>query len=48
MEKILFLRYVVTTQCIEKDEEKVKVIQDWPTSKSVTEVRSFYKLVELV
>lgn len=44
MEKILFLIYVVTTQCIEKDEEKVKVIQDWPTSKSVTEVRSFYGL----
>ena len=26
------------------DEEKVKVIQDWPIPKSVSEVRSFYKL----
>jgi hypothetical protein len=24
------------------DEEKVKVIQDWPTTKSVSEVRSFH------
>jgi hypothetical protein len=24
------------------DEEKVKVIQDWPTTKSISEVRSFY------
>jgi len=25
------------------DEKKVKVIQDWPTPKSVSEVRSFYR-----
>jgi hypothetical protein len=44
MEKIVFLSYVVTAQGIEMDEEKVKAIQDWPTPKSVSEVRSFHGL----
>jgi hypothetical protein len=30
IEKILFLGYVVTAQDIKMDEEKVKVIWDWP------------------
>ena len=34
--------YIVTAQGIEMDEEKVKVIQDWPTPKSLSEVRSFH------
>jgi hypothetical protein len=33
MEKIVFLGYVVTAQGIVMDEEKVKAIQDWPTTK---------------
>jgi hypothetical protein len=36
--------YVVTAQGIEMDEEKVNAIQDWPTPKSVSEVRSFHGL----
>jgi hypothetical protein len=44
MEKIVFLGYVVTVQGIEMDEEKVKAIRDWPTPKSVSEVRSFHGL----
>jgi hypothetical protein len=44
MEKIVFLGYVVTAQGIEMDEEKVKAIRDWPTPKSVSEVRSFHGL----
>jgi hypothetical protein len=40
----VFLGYVVTTQGIEMDEEKVKVIWDWPTPKVVREVRSFHGL----
>jgi hypothetical protein len=44
MEKIMFLGYVVTAQGIEMDEEKVKAIRDWPTPKSVSEVRSFHGL----
>jgi hypothetical protein len=44
MEKIMFLRYVVTEQGIEMDEGKIKAIWDWPTHKSVTRVRSFHGL----
>ena len=44
MKKIVFLGYVVTTQGIEMDEEKVKAIRDWPTPKSVSEVRNFHGL----
>jgi hypothetical protein len=42
MEKIVFLSYVVIAQGIEMDEEKDKAIRDWPTPKSVSEVRSFH------
>ena len=38
------LGYVVTAQSIEMDEEKVKAIRDWPSPKSVSEVRSFHGL----
>jgi hypothetical protein len=44
MEKIVFLRYVVTAQGIEMNEEKVKAIWDWPTPKSVSGVKSFHRL----
>uniref|UniRef100_A0A2N9HWY0 Reverse transcriptase n=1 Tax=Fagus sylvatica TaxID=28930 RepID=A0A2N9HWY0_FAGSY len=44
MEKVVFLGYVVTTTGIEVDEEKVKAIKEWPTPKSITEVRSFHGL----
>jgi hypothetical protein len=44
MEKVIFLGYVVTTTGIEVDEEKVKAIKEWPTPKSITEVRSFHGL----
>jgi hypothetical protein len=40
----VFLGYVVIVQGIKIDEEKVKDIRDWPTSKSVSEVRSFHGL----
>jgi len=38
------LGYVVTAQSIEMDEEKVKAMRDWPSPKSVSEVRSFHGL----
>jgi len=44
MEKMVFFGYVVTTQGMEMDEEKVKAIRDWPTPQSVSEVRSFHGL----
>ena len=43
-EKLVFLGYVVSEKGIEVDEEKVKSIKEWPTPKSITEVRSFHGL----
>ena len=40
----MFLGYVVSAKGIEVDEEKVKAIKEWSTSKSITEVRSFHGL----
>jgi hypothetical protein len=44
MDKIVFLGYVVSAKGIEMDEAKVKAIQEWPTPKSITDVRSFHGL----
>jgi hypothetical protein len=41
---LLFLRYVVCLEGIHVDEEKVQAIQEWPTLKTVSEVRSFHGL----
>nr|XP_009603679.1 uncharacterized protein LOC104098601 [Nicotiana tomentosiformis] len=37
IDKVIFLGFVVNSNGIEVDEEKVKAIKDWPTPKSVTE-----------
>ncbi|KAH9686118.1 Endonuclease [Citrus sinensis] len=42
--QIVFLGYVVSAKGIDVDEEKVKAIKEWPTPKSVSEVRSFHGL----
>ena len=44
MDKVVFLGYVVSVRGIEVDEENVKDIEEWPTPKSITEVRSFHGL----
>ena len=44
MDKIVFLGYVVSANGISVDEEKVTAIKEWPTPKSITEVRSFHGL----
>jgi hypothetical protein len=49
MDMIVFLGYVVSAKGIEMDETKVKAIQEWPTQewptpKSITDVRSFHDL----
>ena len=44
MEKVVILGYVVSTKGIEVDEEKIKVIKEWPTPKNITEVRNFHGL----
>jgi hypothetical protein len=40
----MFLGYVVSAKGIAVDEEKVKAIKEWPTPKSIMEVRSFHGL----
>jgi hypothetical protein len=44
MEKVVFLSYVISVKGIKVDEEKVKAMKEWPTPKSITEVRSFHGL----
>ena len=48
MDKVVFLGYVVSAKGIEVDEEKVKAIKEWPTPKSITEVRSFHGLASFI
>ena len=40
----MFLGYVISAKGIAVDEKKVKAIKEWPTPKSITEVRSFHGL----
>ncbi|OMO89159.1 hypothetical protein CCACVL1_07993 [Corchorus capsularis] len=42
--KLVFLVFVVSSQGIEVDEEKIKVIKEWPTPTNVGQVRSFHGL----
>jgi hypothetical protein len=44
MERIAFLHYVVNAKRIEMDEAKIKVIQEWPTPKTISEVICFHGL----
>ena len=44
MDKVNFLGFVVSSQGVEVDEEKVKAIKEWPRPKSASEERSFHGL----
>jgi len=44
MDQLLFLGFVVSADGIRVDEEKVRAIREWPTPKTVEEVRSFHGL----
>ena len=44
LDKVVFLGYLVSRNGLAVDEEKVKAIKEWPTPKSITEVRSFHGL----
>jgi len=44
MDRIVFLGYVVSAKGIEMDEAKVNAIQEWPTPKSIIDVRNFHGL----
>ena len=43
-DKLLFLGYVVSADGIHVDEDKVHVVREWPTPKTVSDVRSFHGL----
>ena len=43
--KLLFLGYIVSSDGIHVDEDKVKAVRDWPSPKTLTEVRSFHGFV---
>ena len=43
-DSLLFLGYVVSSEGIKVDEDKVKDIREWPTPKNVSDVRSFHGL----
>ncbi|WOG95956.1 hypothetical protein DCAR_0415286 [Daucus carota subsp. sativus] len=40
----MFLGYIISSNGILVDEEKIRAIKDWPTPKTVSEVRSFHGL----
>lgn len=42
--RLVFLGFVLTPSGIRVDEEKIKVVQDWPTPKNLHEVQSFHGL----
>ena len=42
--RLVFLSFVVSAQEIQVDEEKVRVIRDWPSPTSVSKLRSFHGL----
>ena len=44
LKKLLFLGYVVSANGIHVDEDKVSAIKEWPTPKTVSDVRSFHRL----
>ena len=44
IDKLLFLRYVVSVDGIHVDEDKVRAVREWPTLKTVSDVQSFHRL----
>ncbi|XP_048611684.1 uncharacterized protein LOC125585979 [Brassica napus] len=43
-DQLIFLGFVVSSQGLKVDEEKIKAIQDWPTPTTIGHVRSFHGL----
>ncbi|RDX86996.1 hypothetical protein CR513_31601, partial [Mucuna pruriens] len=44
IEQVIFLGFVISSKGMEVDEEKVRAIEEWPTAKTLSEVRSFHGL----
>ena len=47
-EEIVYLGFVISTDGLKMDPEKVKAILEWPTPKNVVEVRSFHGLASFL
>ncbi|PIK33240.1 hypothetical protein BSL78_29946 [Apostichopus japonicus] len=43
-DKLVFLGFVVSSQGLQVDEEKIRAIQEWPTPGNISQVRSFHGL----
>ncbi|XP_052478498.1 uncharacterized mitochondrial protein AtMg00860-like [Gossypium raimondii] len=43
-DKVIFLGFVVSSEGLEVDSEKIKAIQEWPRPTSISQVRSFHGL----
>ncbi|KAL4304273.1 hypothetical protein GQ457_10G012910 [Hibiscus cannabinus] len=43
-DKLTFLGYIVSSQGVEVDPEKIKAIQEWPRPTTISQVRSFHGL----
>ncbi|KAF8054126.1 hypothetical protein N665_1346s0001 [Sinapis alba] len=43
-DQLVFLGFVVSSQGLKVDEEKIKAVQDWPTPTTIGHVRSFHGL----
>ena len=41
---VVFLEFLVSAEGVQVDDEKVKAIQEWPSPKTMSEVRSFHRL----
>ena len=44
MDRVVFLGFVVSSDGVEVNQEKIKAIREWPTPKTVSDVRSFHGL----
>ncbi|KAK7410373.1 hypothetical protein VNO78_01106 [Psophocarpus tetragonolobus] len=44
LDSVVFLGFVVSTKGVHVEPEKIKAIQEWPTPKSVTEIKRFHGL----
>jgi hypothetical protein len=42
--KLIYLGFVISSNELKMDPEKVRAIRDWPSPKSIFEVRSFHGL----
>ncbi|XP_059292323.1 uncharacterized mitochondrial protein AtMg00860-like [Lycium ferocissimum] len=44
VDEIVFLGFVVSSRGVEADESKIDAVKNWPTPKSIGDIRSFHRL----